>query len=81
MAFSVHLYADDTQIYIMFNPDDTVNAISRIEVCVAWMVTNKPMLNGDKTVIIVFSAPHHISCDVHHIHIDVHEDRSNYRYC
>ena len=28
-GLSVHLYADDTQIYIMFNQDDTVNAISR----------------------------------------------------
>ena len=57
----VHLYADDTQIYIMFNQDDTVNAISRIEARVAeikaWMIINKLMLNGDKTVIIVFSAP------------------------
>ena len=50
-GLSVHLYADDTQIYIMFNQDDTVhvNAISRIEACVAeiksWMITNKLMLN------------------------------------
>ena len=60
-GLSLHLYADDTQIYIMFNQDDTVNAISRTEACVAeiksWMITNKLMLNGDKTVIIVFSAP------------------------
>ena len=41
---SVHLHANDTQIYIMFNQDDTVNAISRIEAYVAeiksWMITN-----------------------------------------
>ena len=62
----------------MFNQDDTVNAISRIEACVAvmisWMITNKLMLNGDKTVIIVFSAPRHsVSCDVNHINIDGHD--------
>ena len=62
----------------MFNQDDTVNAISRIEACVAvmlsWMITNKLMLNGDKTLIIVFSAPRHsVSCDVNHINIDGHD--------
>ena len=32
------------------------------------------MLNGNKTVIIVFSAPRHsVSCDVHHINIDGHD--------
>ena len=58
----------------MFNQDDTVNAISRIVACVAeiksWMITIKLMLNGDKTVIIVFSAPRHsVSCDVNQINI------------
>ena len=62
----------------MFNQDDTVNAISRIEACVAeiksWMITNKLILNGDKTVIIVFSAPRHsVSCDVNRINIDGHD--------
>ena len=51
-GLGVHLYADDTQIYIMFNQDDTVNDISRIVACVAgtksWMITNKLLLNGDK---------------------------------
>ena len=77
-GLSVHLYADDTQIYIMFNQDDTVNAISRIEACVAeikaWMITNKLVINGDKTVITVFSAPRHsVSCDVSHFNIDGHD--------
>ena len=31
LGLSVHLYADDTQIYIMLNQDDTINAISREE--------------------------------------------------
>ena len=43
-VLSVHLCADDTHIYRMFNPDDTASAITRIETCVAeikaWMVTN-----------------------------------------
>ena len=62
----------------MFNQDDTVSAISRIESCVAeiksWMITNKLMLNVDKTLIIVFSAPRHsVSCNVNHINIDGHD--------
>ena len=52
--------------------------LSCVEACVAeiksWMITNKLMLNGDKTVIIVFSAPRHsVSCDVNHINIDGHD--------
>ena len=59
----------------MLNQDDTVNAISQIEACVAeiksWMITSKLMLNRDKTLIIMFSAPRHsVSCDVNHINID-----------
>ena len=77
-GLNVHLYADDTHIYLMFNQDATVSAISRIEACVAeiksWMITNKLMLNGDKNSIIVFSAPRHsVSCNVNHINIDGHD--------
>ena len=39
------IYADDTQLYIMFHPNDPNPAISRIEACVndvkSWAVENK----------------------------------------
>ena len=56
---------------MMFNQDDTVHAISRIQ---AWMTTNKLMLNGDKTLIIVFSTPRHsVSCNLNSTNIDGHD--------
>ena len=59
----------------MLNLEYMANDITRIEACVpeikACMATNKLMLNRDKTVIIVFSAPRHsVFCDIHHIPID-----------
>ena len=48
-----HLYADDTQLYISFDPDSVDSAVKRVEVCIAeiaaWMGTNKLMLNDGKT--------------------------------
>ena len=51
------MYADDTQLYISFNTQDTTSAISKLERCVAeiqeWMVINKLQLNGEKTDIVM----------------------------
>jgi len=45
-----HFYADDTQIYMSFNPSDALQSKSLIEECIQdvqlWMVANKPKLNG-----------------------------------
>ena len=52
-----HMYADDTQLYISFNTQDTTSAISKLERCMAeiqeWMVINKLQLNGEKTDIVI----------------------------
>ena len=57
----VHLYADDTQVYLSCGAGDADDAVARIESCVAemkcWMTANKLMLNGDKTVVLVVRSP------------------------
>ena len=56
-----HFYADDTQIYMSFNPPDVLQSKSLIEECIQdvqlWMVANKLKLNGDKTKLLVLTAP------------------------
>ena len=47
-----HMYADDTQLYICFNTQDTACAIAKLEKYMGeiekWMVDNKLQLNGQK---------------------------------
>ena len=57
-----HLYADDTQLYLPFNPRDQMsfsNSKYKLEQCltdvVAWMRDNFLQLNPDKTEILVIS--------------------------
>ena len=60
-----HFYADDSQLYLAFKPNDKVSAeevLRRVERClsdiVSWMHTNMLKLNTDKTEVIVFSSKH-----------------------
>lgn len=59
---SFHTYADDTQIYISFKPDDSVLTLQRLEACICqiriWMIENKLKLNDDKSEFILISSPH-----------------------
>ena len=55
----VHLYADDTQLYISFKPRDSIfrqTAISQLEACIkdikTWMTNNLLKLNDDKTELL-----------------------------
>ena len=53
---TTHCFADDTQLYFSFKPDDTTSqndAINAMNKCVDdlrnWMITDKLMINDDKT--------------------------------
>ena len=54
----IHLYADDTQLYTSFDPDNSLDAMNRMEACIAeiksWMATNFLKLNDSKTEFIIF---------------------------
>ena len=58
-----HLFADDTQLYIIFKPRDSASvklSIVTIESCIAeiraWMLINWLKLNGDKTELLVITS-------------------------
>ena len=58
-----HLYADDTQLYILFRTDGSYDlslAKRRVECCVndidCWMVNNGLKLNQDKTELVLISS-------------------------
>jgi hypothetical protein len=59
----VHLYADDTQLYVSYDlnsPEQLSAAVSKIEECIVdirlWMSQNKLKLNDDKTELMYFSS-------------------------
>ena len=57
------VYADDSQVYLLFKPTDCVTvseALRRVEGClngiVLWMHRHMLKLNEDKTEVILFSS-------------------------
>ena len=57
---TAHAYADDTQLYVSFEPDSTSNqndAVVAMERCIrdirSWMITDKLKLNDSKTEIML----------------------------
>ena len=64
-GISVHCYADDTQMYTSFNPDEEAQALERLECCISdlrhWMNTNRLKLNDSKTEFIIFGTKSKLS--------------------
>ena len=62
---SYHFYADDTQLYISFNHQESQDAIAKMENCIsrvsAWMSDNFLKLNEDKTEVMFLGSPHLLS--------------------
>ena len=58
----LHLYADDTQLYLPFDPQNSKFATKQIEACIAeiksWMGSNFLKLNDEKTEFILFGSEH-----------------------
>ena len=61
----IHLYADDTQIYITFRTSDNISeeiAIKLVQSCIAaikvWMLINKLQLNDGKTEFLLIASPY-----------------------
>ena len=64
-GISIHLYADDTQLYIDFDPENSVDAMNRMEACIAeiksWMAKNKLKLNDSKTEFIILGSDQNLA--------------------
>jgi hypothetical protein len=66
-GFNIHLYADDTQLYIEFNPlcqnmtnieENLINCLKEVK---DWMTSNRLKLNSDKTEILTVQTKHNSS--------------------
>ena len=57
-GFSVHVYADDMQLYISFKRNNLLNTISSIEHCLChiknWMASKFLKINESKTQLMIF---------------------------
>ena len=58
---SFHFYADDTQLYLSFNPSEAQDAVAKLNHCLSdirdWMASNFLKLNDDKTELVLIGNP------------------------
>ena len=57
-----HLYADDTQLYVVIDAEDGEATVAQLEKCIskirAWTRSNKLKHNDSKTEFLVISSKH-----------------------
>ena len=62
LQFHIHVYADDTQLYIAFDYKNPECSIDKLNACIAdirsWMIRNKLKINDGKTEFLVISSPY-----------------------
>ncbi|XP_039668677.1 uncharacterized protein LOC120566361 [Perca fluviatilis] len=60
-SINFHCYADDTQLYLSIKPDET-SQLAKLQACIkdikSWMTYNFPMLNSNKSKVIVLGPKH-----------------------
>ena len=71
-----HVYGNDTQLYISFKCKQPLEAISKLNSCLAdirrWMITNKLKIIDPKPECIVFRSPQ-LECDLSGLSLNVGE--------
>ena len=76
-----HIYADDTTVYLSFEPDDIESAFSRMERCLGdvkrWMNTMRLKMNSDKTELMVVTTRRGAIDNVPVIFIDDQEAKTS----
>ena len=59
---NIHMYADDTQLYLPFKVEEYAGAMSRLEECISeirtWLSENHLKLNDDKTEFVLIGQKH-----------------------
>jgi hypothetical protein len=59
-----HFYADDTQLYVAFDPNKGTDSLDNLEQCISsfkkWMCANFFKLNDDKTELILFGSKYNM---------------------
>ena len=54
------MYADNTQLYVIFHPSDKASALQKLQRCVddnkTWSILNKLKFNDSKTEVLCFAS-------------------------
>lgn len=63
-AIEMHMYADDTQLYVSFEADQCDDAVRNMQLCLEeiqyWMRVNQLKLNTSKTEVLLLGSPHNL---------------------